>query len=103
MPVGISDQTAMPVLQIDPIELNFVEEFTGGFDHGFHIQTPRGLRPKRSSGSPRPALGLGLVRRQPAHQRFELVATLGDLAVNCARGATSETSIPGPSGLRCPI
>lgn len=57
-PVGVGDQTAMPVLQVDPVELDLVEDFASGLDKWLHIPTPGGLSAKRSSGLPRPDLSL---------------------------------------------
>ena len=85
----------MTVLQVDTVELDLVEEFAGGLDTWFHIPTPGGLSSKRSGGLPRPDLSLRPVGTQPRHQGFQLVAALGDFAVNRARSTAVQASIPG--------
>src|SRR5699024_1551364 len=101
MPVGMGDQTAVAVLDIDPIELDLIKELPGGLEHRLHVPAPRGVRTEGAGCLPLPDLSLGLVGAEPPHQRFQRASPLRYLPVNGARRPASQTSIPCLSGRGC--
>src|SRR5699024_6584882 len=103
MPVGMGDQTAVAVLDIDPIELDLIKELPGGLEHRLHVPAPRGVRTEGAGCLALPDLSLGLVGAQPPHQGFQLVSPLRSLPVSGARRTAFQTSILGLSGRGCPV